>query len=186
MLKYFFKQTLLQNMKISKTENKMSWHPGWEMNRREEATAKRKMKHKCHFGWHSPVVYMCRYPVEPFIQRQPEGEAGQGDTSWADGEDPHPPVRRWRCWGHPADPLWGRNLLQHHRMPQVHLTYLSVLSVVAACSFVKMYFSLSLLFLSRLHLHFGNLYRQDSPTYCMCQLTATGAFTTPISFHCCL
>lgn len=126
------------------------------------------MKHKCQFCWHSLVVYMCRYHVEPFIQRQPEGETGQRDTSWAHWEDPHPSVRRRRRWGHPADPFWGRNLLQHHRMPQVPLTYLCLLSVVAARSFVKMYFSLCLLVLPWLHLHFGNLYWQDSPlTVCV-------------------
>lgn len=31
-----------------------------------------------------PDVYMCRHPVEPFIQGQPEGETGQRDSSESD------------------------------------------------------------------------------------------------------
>lgn len=113
---------------------------------------------------------MCRYLVEPFIQRQPEAETGQGDTSWADWEDPHPSVRRWRLWWDPAIPLWGGDLLQHDRMPQVRLTYLCFSSMVTAGSFFNMeqfLVNLYLFFLSWPHLPLGySFWHVSVNSYC--------------------
>lgn len=57
-----------------------------------------------------------RHLVEPLVQRQPEAEAGQRDAARADREDPDPSVQL----GKPlAVGVGGRDLLQHHRLPQV-------------------------------------------------------------------
>lgn len=57
-----------------------------------------------------------RHLVEPLVQRQPEAEAGQRDSARADGEDPDPRVQLGK---HLAVSVGGRDLLQHHRLPQV-------------------------------------------------------------------
>lgn len=67
-----------------------------------------------------PVVRVCRYLVEPFVQGQPEAETGQRDAPRVDREDPHPSVQLGE---HFALPLRGRDLSQHHRLPQVLSTH---------------------------------------------------------------
>ena len=57
--------------------------------------------------------------MEPVVQGEPEGEAVPGGAARADGARAgaallHPGRRR-----HPAQPLRGGHLLQHHRLPQV-------------------------------------------------------------------
>lgn len=69
---------------------------------------------------HSPLLTLLvsvrRHLVEPLVQRQPEAEAGQRDVARADGEDPDPRVQRGE---HLPVRVGGRDLLQHHRLPQV-------------------------------------------------------------------
>lgn len=56
----------------------------------------------------------CRYPMEPVLQRQPEGETVQRSFIRADRESTDPSVPQ-----HPTVPFWERDLLQHHWLPQV-------------------------------------------------------------------
>lgn len=79
-----------------------------------------------------PVVRVCRYLVEPFVQGQPEAETGQRDAARVDREDPHPSVQLGE---HFALPLGGRDLSQHHRLPQVLNThrYSSLFLLVFLC-----------------------------------------------------
>lgn len=63
-----------------------------------------------------------RHLVEPLIQRQPEAEAGQRDAARADGEDPDPRVQLGE---HLPVRVGGRDLLQHHGLPQVLHTLLT-------------------------------------------------------------
>ena len=67
----------------------------------------------------TPCISLSRHPVEPVVQGEPEGEAVPGGAARADGARAgaallHPGRRR-----HPAQPLRGGHLLQHHRLPQV-------------------------------------------------------------------
>lgn len=68
----------------------------------------------------TPFVPARRHLVEPLVQRQPEAEAGQRDAARADGEDPDPRVQLGE---HLAVGVGGRDLLQHHRLPQVRRTH---------------------------------------------------------------
>lgn len=111
-----------------------------------------------------PVVRVCRYLVEPFVQGQPEAETGQRDAPRVDREDPHPSVQQG---GHFAHPLRGRDLSQHHRLPQVLNTqrYSNLFLLVFA------------FLLSFLRPRFG----KPVPT---CDTPTVGGLNTPSHGHC--
>lgn len=68
----------------------------------------------CYWDCGVKACCVCRCPVEPVLQRQPEGEAVQRSFIRTDGESTGSSVQQ-----HPTEPLWERNLLQHNRLPQV-------------------------------------------------------------------